>query len=141
MSYDPQNVFARILRGEISSHTVYEDEHTLCFMDAMPQSDGHVLVIPKYPATDLLELPGEHLQSLILVTQRMAKAAQRAFGADGIMVMQLNGAAAGQTVLHIHFHVIPRHHGRELVGHARNMAESAVLAEHARRLREALAAA
>src|SRR5690242_13534167 len=103
MAYDRNNIFAKILRGEIPCHKVYEDEHTLAFMDVMPQSDGHTLVIPKYEAENLFELPTAQLQSLIATTQRIAKAAQQAFAADGLMLIQFNGEAAGQTVFHIHF--------------------------------------
>jgi len=138
MAYDQNNVFAKILRGEIPNHTVYEDAQTLAFMDVMPQAEGHVLVIPKYPAQNIFELPAEQLQSLIVVTRRIAIAAQKAFSADGAMLIQFNGEAAGQTVFHVHFHVVPRYHGQSLREHGRSMAEHAVLASHAQMLRQAL---
>jgi len=137
MAYDTRNVFARILRGEIPAHKVFEDQHTLAFMDVMPQADGHVLVIPKVAAENLFELPPDALAATILNTQRVARAVQKAFGAPGIMIAQLNGSAAGQSVFHIHFHVVPRHEGIDLRFHARDMADPAVLAAHAERVRAA----
>lgn len=138
MAYDSSNVFARILRGEIPAHRVREDEHTLAFMDVMPQAEGHVLVIPKYPAENLFDLPPESLTATILATQRVARAVRRAFDAPGVMVAQLNGPAAGQSVFHVHFHVIPRREGIDLRFHAREMADPKVLAAHAERVRAAL---
>ncbi len=138
MAYRSDNVFAKILRGELPAHRVYEDEHTLAFMDIMPQVEGHTLVIPKYRAVDLLDLPTEDLSKTIQVTQRVARAVKHAFSADGIMLAQLSGAAAGQTVFHVHFHILPRADGIDLRLHARDPAEPEVLAEHARRIREAL---
>lgn len=138
MAYDRNNVFARILRGEIPAHRVHEDEHTLAFMDVMPQSDGHALVIPKAEAENLFELPPAALAATILTTQRVARAVKKAFAAPGIMVAQLNGREAGQSVFHIHFHVIPRYEGIDLHFHARDMADPAVLAAHAARVRAAL---
>jgi histidine triad (HIT) family protein len=138
MAYDSNNVFARILRGEIPAHKVCEDAHTLAFMDVMPQADGHTLVIPKHPAENLFDLPPEALAATILTTQRVARAVQKAFDAPGIMLVQLNGAPAGQSVFHIHFHIVPRHAGIDLRFHARDMADHKVLAEHAARVRAAL---
>jgi histidine triad (HIT) family protein len=140
MSYDDSNVFARILRGEIPSHTVYEDEHTLAFMDVMPQVDGHTLVIPKAPAENIHDLPPPALAATILITQRVANAVKQAFDSPGILIAQLNGKAAGQSVFHIHFHVLPRHDGFDLRFHAREMADHRLLAEHARRVRAVLEA-
>jgi histidine triad (HIT) family protein len=139
MSYDSNNVFARILRGEIPAHKVYEDGHTLAFMDVMPQVDGHTLVIPKVPAENIHELPPDALAATILTTQRVAAAVKQAFDAPGILIAQLNGKAAGQSVFHIHFHVLPRHDGFDLRFHARDMADHKLLAEHAERVRAALA--
>ncbi|HVY24625.1 MAG TPA: HIT family protein [Steroidobacteraceae bacterium] len=139
MSYDSNNVFAKILRGEIPAFKVYEDEHTLAFMDVMPQSDGHTLVIPKVTASNLFEIQTDALGRLIAATQRIAGAAQRAFNADGVTIMQFNGAAAGQTVFHLHFHVIPRYEGTPLRSHAREMADAKLLAAHAEQLKQALA--
>jgi len=128
MAYDRNNIFARI----------YEDEHTLAFMDVMPQAEGHALVIPKVPAENLFDLPPEALAATILTTQRVARAVKKAFDAPGILIAQLNGAPAGQSVFHIHFHVVPRHEGFDLRLHARDMADHAVLAQHAARVRAAL---
>lgn len=138
MAYDPSNVFARILRGEIPAHKVFEDAATLAFMDVMPQADGHVLVIPRVAAENLYELPAEALTATILTTQRIARAVRKAFDADGVMVAQLNGRGAGQSVFHVHFHVIPRRDGIDLALHARDMADPRVLAGHAERIRAAL---
>jgi histidine triad (HIT) family protein len=137
-SYRDDNVFARILRGELPAHKVFEDEYTLVFMDIMPQVDGHTLVIPKYPAQDLFDLPAELLGHTLRTTQRVGSAVRQAFAAPGIMVAQLSGAAAGQTVFHVHFHILPRHVGAEFRMHARDFAPGALLAEHASRVRAML---
>ena len=107
MAYDDQNIFARILRGELPAIKVYEDEQVLAFMDIMPQADGHTLVIPKSPAVTLLDLDPQVAAYTIQVVQKVAKAMEKALGLDGIVLMQLSGAAAGQTVPHVHFHLIP----------------------------------
>lgn len=107
MSYDDQNIFARILRNELPAIKVYEDDQVLAFMDIMPQADGHVLVIPKMPAITLLDLPPEAAAYTIQIVQKIAKAIETAIDAKGIVLMQLSGAAAGQTVPHVHFHLIP----------------------------------
>ena len=138
MAYDDSNVFARILRGEIPAHKVFEDEHTLAFMDVMPQADGHTLIIPKHSAEHLFDLPAASLAATIFTTQRVARAVKKAFDAPGILIAQLNGAAAGQSVFHIHFHVVPRHAGIDLRFHARDMADHKILAAHAERVRAAL---
>lgn len=138
MAYDTGNVFARILRGEIPAHTVYEDAQTLAFMDVMPQSDGHTLVIPKTQAENLFDLPADALVATILTTQRVARAVKKAFDAPGMMIAQLNGGGAGQSVFHIHFHIVPRYHGIDLKFHAREMADPKLLAEHAAKVRAAL---
>jgi len=139
MPYDPSNVFARILRGEIPAQKIFEDERTLAFMDVMPQADGHTLVIPKTEAENIFDLPQESLAATILTTQRIARAVQKAFDAPGILVAQLNGRGAGQSVFHIHFHVIPRFDGIDLRFHARGMADPQLLAEHASKIRAAFA--
>ena len=138
MAYDTNNVFARILRGDIPAHKVFEDEHTLAFMDVMPQTDGHTLVIPKVPAENLFDLPEAALAATILTTQRVARAVRKAFDCPGVMIAQLNGSDAGQSVFHIHFHIIPRKAGIDLRFHARDMADQKMLAEHAARVRAAL---
>src|SRR5947208_297561 len=111
MPYDPSNVFAKILRGEIPAVKVYEDSKTLAFMDVMPQADGHVLVIPKESAENIFDLSAEGAAAMMATTWRVAKAVKKGIGAQGIMVAQLNGAPAGQSVFHVHFHVIPRSQG------------------------------
>jgi histidine triad (HIT) family protein len=137
MAYDNGNIFARILRGEIPAHKVHEDAHTLAFMDVMPQSDGHTLVIPKAAAENLFDLAPEALSATILATQRVARAVKKAFDPPGLMIVQLNGAGAGQSVFHIHFHIVPRYAGIDLRFHAREMADPRMLAEHAARVRAA----
>ena len=107
MAYDEQNIFARILRGELPAIKVYEDDQVLAFMDIMPQADGHTLVIPKTPAVTLLDLPADAAAYTIQVVQKVAKAIEVGLDAQGIVLMQLSGAAAGQTVPHVHFHLIP----------------------------------
>jgi histidine triad (HIT) family protein len=139
MDYRQDNIFARILRGELPAHRVFEDDHSLAFMDIMPQAEGHTLVIPKYPAVDLFDVPPDHLSRTIETTQRVARAVQRAFAAEGVMIAQLSGAAAGQTVFHLHFHILPRHAGVDFRMHARDMAPPELLADHASRVRQALA--
>lgn len=139
MAYDDNNVFAKILRGEASAHVVYEDAHSLAFMDLMPQVDGHTLVIPRDRAEGLFDIEPDRLAHLIRATQTVARAVQTAFAAPGVMIAQLNGAAAGQSVFHLHFHILPRHRGLEFKLHAREVAEATLLADHARRIRSALA--
>ena len=107
MAYDDQNIFAKILRAEIPAIKVYEDDQVLAFMDIMPQADGHTLVIPKVPAVTLLDLPADAAAYTIQVVQKVAKAIETALDAKGIVLMQLSGEAAGQTVPHVHFHLIP----------------------------------
>ncbi|WP_436912724.1 HIT family protein [Acinetobacter schindleri] len=107
MTYDDQNIFARILRGELPAIKVYEDDQVLAFMDIMPQADGHTLVIPKSPAVTLLDLDPEVAAYTIQIVQKIAKAIEKGLGVEGIVLMQLSGAAAGQTVPHAHFHLVP----------------------------------
>ncbi|HFG6927197.1 TPA: HIT family protein [Acinetobacter baumannii] len=107
MAYDDQNIFAKILRGELPAIKLYEDDQVLAFMDIMPQADGHALVIPKTPAVTLLDLPPEAAAYTIQIVQKIAKAMETALNLDGIVLMQLSGAAAGQTAPHVHFHLIP----------------------------------
>ena len=140
MAYADDNIFAKILRDEAPAHRVYEDEHSLAFMDVMPQAPGHTLVIPKAPAENLFDVPADILAATIQTTQTVAAAVKRAFACEGVMIAQLNGAAAGQTVFHLHFHILPRASGADFGMHARDMAPADTLAEHARRVREALAA-
>ncbi len=135
MAYDPNNIFAKILRGEADAHVVLDEEHCLAFMDLMPQSPGHTLIIPREPAENIFDLSGRSLSVLVATTQRIARAVQAAFNPAGIMLLQLNGADAGQTVFHIHFHVIPRYPGEGLTLHARAVADAAELKDHAARIR------
>jgi len=139
-SYDADNIFAKILRGEIPCHKVYEDDNALVFMDVMPQSAGHVLIVPKAPSRNLLDADPAVLAAVVPLLQRIAAAAKRAFEADGVSVMQFNEAAGGQTVFHLHFHVIPRYEDTPLHSHGRGMEEPEVLAANAEKLRSALEA-
>ena len=107
MAYDDQNIFARILRGELPAIKIYEDDQVLAFMDIMPQADGHALVIPKTPAVTLLDLPADAAAYTIQIVQKIARAIESALDVKGIVLMQLSGEAAGQTVPHVHFHLIP----------------------------------
>ena len=109
MSYDTNNIFAKILRDEIPCFKVYEDDYTLAFMDIMPQADGHVLVIPKFKAKTLLDIPADQLTHTMTTVQKVMAAQKSELGAKGIVLMQLNGEGAGQTVPHLHFHLIPAH--------------------------------
>ena len=135
MAYDTNNIFAKILRGEIQSTKVYEDEATLAFMDVMPQSDGHVLVVPKTPSTGLDDADPEVVARLIRTVQKLAPKVRDAMGADGFRIAQFNGAAAGQTVFHLHFHIIPIWSGVPLRPHTGKMADPAVLKAHAEKIR------
>ncbi len=138
MAYDPGNIFAKILRGEIPAHKVYEDEYAIAILDVMPQADGHTLIIPKAQAENLFDLAPEMAEAVMRVGQRVAMAARQAFQPDGITLLQFNGAEAGQTVFHFHLHVIPRYAGQPLRTHGRGFADPEVLAGHAARLRAAL---
>ncbi|HHQ13452.1 MAG TPA: HIT domain-containing protein [Chromatiales bacterium] len=138
MNYDDNNIFARILRGELPAHKVHEDEQILAILDVLPQSEGHTLMLSKAPATSLFDLPDDVAATMLPKARRLAQAVQSAFDADGIRLMQLNGAAAGQTIFHFHLHIIPFYEGRAMRRHAREPADEAVLAEHAQRIRAAL---
>ncbi|WP_324133751.1 HIT family protein [Bosea sp. (in: a-proteobacteria)] len=139
-AYDPSNVFARILRGELPSHTVYEDEATVAIMDIMPRADGHVLVIPKVACRNVLDAPPEALQAVALATQRLARAVKAAFDGDGVTIQQFNESAGGQVVFHLHVHVIPRHDGMSMKPHTGAMEKPEVLAANAEKIRSALTA-
>jgi histidine triad (HIT) family protein len=136
--YDSNNVFAKILRSEIPAFKVFEDDSALAFMDAMPQSAGHTLVIPKVAARNFLDIEPAALATLIKTTQRVAKGVQRAFKPDGMRIIQFNEAAGGQTVFHIHFHIVPCYEQQEAKAHGREWADKALLAQHAERIRAAL---
>jgi histidine triad (HIT) family protein len=137
-AYDESNIFARILRGEIPSHKVFEDRDTLVIMDVMPQSKGHALVIPKRKSRNLLDADPAALGPALKAAQKTAAAAVKAFAADGVMLVQYNEAPAGQTVFHLHFHVIPRYEGLALKPHGGPMEDNAVLAANAAAIRSAL---
>lgn len=137
MAYDDQNIFARILRGELPAIKVYEDEQVLAFMDIMPQADGHTLVIPKSPAVTLLDLDPEAAAYTIQVVQKIAKAIEKGLDAKGIVLMQLSGASAGQTVPHVHFHLIPSS-VHELGKHALEMGNQEKIKAFAEKIKAAL---
>ena len=138
MSYDTSNIFAKILRGEIPCHKVHEDAHTLAFMDVMPQADGHTLVIPKSPARNLLDVDPAALGPLMATVQKVANAVRKAFDAEGIVIQQFNEPAAGQTVFHLHVHILPRSAGVSPRPHSGKMADNQLLARHAAMVRAAL---
>lgn len=140
MEYDPNNPFARILRGELPCVKVYEDEATLAIMDIMPQAPGHVLVLPKEPAVELFGLSDDSAAACIRTTKRVATAVKAAMGVPGIMVAQFNGSAAGQTVPHVHFHIVPREQAAALRPHAAAQADIEQLREIAARIVAALPA-
>ena len=136
--YDDSNIFARILRGELPAHKVHEDDETLVFMDIMPRADGHALVIPKAGGRNLLDLDPDAVAAVAKVAQRVARAAMRAFEADGVVIQQFNEAPAGQEVFHYHVHVVPRREGEKLRPRDGTMADGDVLKAHAEKLRAAL---
>ncbi|WP_139976033.1 MULTISPECIES: HIT family protein [Brucella/Ochrobactrum group] len=136
--YDDNNIFAKILRGEIPSTRVYETDDVVAFMDVMPQGTGHTLVVPKAPSRNLLDAKPETLASVVQVVQKIAQAVKKAFNADGVTVMQFNEPASGQTVYHLHFHVIPRFEGVALKPHTGQMEDAAVLSVNAEKIRAAL---
>jgi histidine triad (HIT) family protein len=138
MSYDPDNIFAKILRGEIPCVKIYEDEHTVAFMDVMPQAEGHTLVLPKEQAKDIFELSPEGAAAAIKTVKKVAAAVKKALNPPGVMLVQLNGEAAGQSVFHIHFHIIPRQAGIDLKFHAREMVGPQILEPIAAKIRAAL---
>lgn len=138
MAYDNNNVFAKILRGEIPAVKVYEDERSFAFMDVMPEADGHVLVVPKEPAVDILDLSAAGLSALMATVQKVAKAVDMALKPDGILIKQYNRAAAGQSVFHIHFHIVPRREGVPMAPHGKVMVEAARLEPIAAKIRSAL---
>ena len=137
-SYDPQNIFGKILRGELPSHKVYENEHALVTMDIFPQSRGHVLVIPKAPSRNLLDADPATLSALLPLIQKVAKAVQDETGADGIRLAQFNEAVAGQTVFHLHFHIIPAYADESLHAHGAVGRDDAELAELGKAIAERL---
>lgn len=138
-AYDPSNIFSKIIKGEIPSHKVYEDADVFVMMDIFPQSKGHVLIIPKAASRNLLDADPAVLARTIPQVQRVAKAAQKALSPDGIRVVQFNEAPAGQSVFHLHFHVIPVYEGVEIGRHGQGKADDAELAAQAKAIAAALA--
>lgn len=137
-NYDPDNIFAKILRGDLPCHKVHEDESVLAFMDVMPQANGHTLVIPKQQATNLFTMPPESWADYMRQVQRIAAAVKKGMDSEGLLMQQFNGPAAGQTVFHLHFHLIPRWSGESLRGHTGKMEDPDILAANAKRIRAAL---
>jgi histidine triad (HIT) family protein len=139
-SYDPNNIFAKILRGELPCYKVYEDDKALAFLDIMPRMPGHALVLPKVPARNILDIAGADLAHVAMVTQKVAKGAMQAFAADGITIQQFNEGAGGQVVFHLHVHIIPRKQGVAMKPPASEKEKPEVLAEQAKKLAAAIAA-
>lgn len=137
-AYDTNNIFAKILRGEFPCHKVYEDDHTLAFLDIMPRCPGHTLVIPKAPARNILDIAPADLSHVVLVAKKIAIAAKKAFEADGITLQQFSEAAGGQVVFHLHMHVMPRIDGVALLPPATRKEDVKVLEDHATRIISAL---
>ena len=137
-SYDQNNIFAKILRGELPCHKVYEDAGALAFLDIMPRAPGHTLVLPKAPARNLLDVDTADLAHVMTVAQKVAKAAVKVLGADGITIQQFNEGAGGQVVFHLHVHVIPRHDGVPMKPPATHKEKPEVLAAHAAKLSAAI---
>jgi len=140
MTYDENNIFAKILRGELPAHKIYENEHVLAFMDIMPRGAGHCLVVPKAPSRNILDAKPGDLFELMKAVQRVARAVKNAFSADGVTIQQFNESAGGQVVFHLHVHVIPRFEGEPLKPHTGAMEKPEVLAAHAEKIRAALSA-
>lgn len=137
--YDTNNIFAKILRGEIPAVKVYEDDVAIAFMDLFPQSEGHTLVVPKVACRNFLEMPSDYVGSYMLRVQKVAQAVTRALSPDGVVVMQFNGAPAGQTIFHLHFHIIPRRDGETMKGHgAAGQADPVELEKIAQKIRSAV---
>lgn len=138
MSYDDDNIFAKILRGEIPCHKVFENDDAIVFMDVMPQAPGHALVVPKAASRNILDADASTVAALAPLVQKVARASQKAFDADGITIMQFNEPAGGQTVFHLHIHVIPRHDDTPLKSHSGKMEDPEILKANAEKLRSAL---
>ena len=138
-AYDPNNIFAKILRGEFPCHKVYEDDHAIAFLDIMPRAPGHTLVLPKAPARNILDVSPDDLGHVIRVAQKIAKTSVEVFGADGVTVQQFNESAGGQVVFHLHVHVIPRRQGVAMKPPASAKEAPDILAEQAKRLANVLA--
>ena|ERR1700687_2926402 len=139
-NYDPNNIFAKILRGELPCYKVYEDDKALAFLDIMPRTSGHALVLPKAPVRNILDVSADDLAHVMMVAQKVAKAAMTAVGADGITIQQFNEGAGGQVVFHLHVHVIPRKAGTPMKPPASEKEKPEVLAENAKKIAAAIAA-
>jgi histidine triad (HIT) family protein len=137
-SYDPNNIFAKIIRGELPCYKVYEDDQVMAFLDIMPRAPGHTLVLPKAPARNILDIAPDDLAAVALAAQKVAKAAVKVFGADGVTVQQFNEGAGGQVVFHLHLHIIPRKAGVPMKPPASEKEKPEVLADNALRLSAAL---
>lgn len=135
MTYDDNNIFAKILRGEMPAHKIYEDEHTFAFLDIMPRSKGHSLVIPKTPAISLLDIEPDNLCTLMRTVHKLAPVVVEAMDADGFVIQQFNGAVAGQMVFHIHFHIVPRYVDVPLKHAASDMEQDGILTANADKIR------
>lgn len=138
-TYDDNNIFAKILRGELPAHKVWEDDDTLVIMDIMPRGDGHCLVLPKKPARNMFDIEETSLLGVARTVKRITAAARTAFNADGVTIQQFNETAGGQVVFHLHVHIIPRFEGVPLGKHTGKMADPEILAQHAEKIRAALA--
>lgn len=136
-SYDPDNIFAKILRGDLPCHKVYEDDDTFAFMDIMPRSPGHVLVIPKTPCRNMMDASPAQIAAVMATVQKISLAMLNAYGADGITLQQFNEPAGGQEVYHLHFHILPRRENDTLLP-PRQMADQADVATEAGKIRAAL---
>ncbi len=141
MAYDDDNIFAKILRGELPCQKVYEDDHSFAFLDIMPRADGHTLVIPKAKAQNMFDIAPGDLGHLIACVHKLAPIVRDAMGAEGILIQQFNEAAAGQMVFHIHFHIVPRWAGEQLRPPAQTMEDDDVLAAHGEKIRAQIASA
>ena len=137
-AYDPNNIFAKILRGEMPCYKVYEDNKTLAFLDIMPRAPGHALVLPKAPVRNILDASPDDLAHVITTVQKIARASMELFGADGVTIQQFNESAGGQVVFHLHVHVIPRQNGVALKPPASVKEAPDVLAQQAKKLTTAL---
>jgi histidine triad (HIT) family protein len=138
MAYDDTNVFAKILRGELPAHKLYEDDDTFAMMDIMPRGDGHCLVIPKKPSRNIFDVEPESLAAVMRTVQKLSRAVTKAFGADGVTIQQFNEKAGGQVVFHLHVHVLPRFEGVALKPHTGAMEKPDILAANAEKIRAAL---
>ncbi|RFB80602.1 HIT family protein [Methylovirgula sp. 4M-Z18] len=139
IAYAPDNIFAKILRGELPCHKIYEDDTALAFLDIMPRADGHTLVISKAPARNLLDIAPADLSAMMPAVQKVARAVKEGMQAEGLLVDQFNESVSGQTIFHLHFHILPRWSGVELRPHAGIMAKPEILAAHAEKIKAALA--